>query len=419
MAETPTYSHHDIKRYLQRTMSPQEMHAFEKALMDDPFLADALEGFSAGDQKLADTHLARIQQQLTGEREETKIVPLVVKKGTWWKAAAVVIMIVCGGVISYSLLNKQEDRTPIAQEMTATSGDTMMLQPNQAPAAQKPLAKSAEPVENLSGLQQESAASSRAYSRAAPAPSRLDNRQADEAARVPAAASKSSTIADPVTTEAYDKIEQARSGKASPLPVVSALNEFKGKVTGKNGEPVPFASVTANETRQETTSDAKGEFMLKDPDSVVNVTVNSIGYSTATATLNQRQLNRVALEKESQALSEVVIVGYGSRKKKATTGADSAAAAEPVGGWKNFSQYLNRQIDSLQTTAGKGMYVSDDVVLEFLINREGKPSQIEVPDQINKAVAGKAVEILTNGPRWKSLKKNKKVKVIIPFGSGK
>ena len=45
MAETQPYGHLEIQRYLQHSMSPQEMHEFEKALMNDPFLADALEGF--------------------------------------------------------------------------------------------------------------------------------------------------------------------------------------------------------------------------------------------------------------------------------------------------------------------------------------------------------------------------------------
>jgi hypothetical protein len=39
------YSAHDIERYLNRQMNAAEMHAFEKAMMDDPFLADAVDGY--------------------------------------------------------------------------------------------------------------------------------------------------------------------------------------------------------------------------------------------------------------------------------------------------------------------------------------------------------------------------------------
>jgi hypothetical protein len=36
----------DIERYYSGKMSPQERHALEKAALDDPFLADALEGYT-------------------------------------------------------------------------------------------------------------------------------------------------------------------------------------------------------------------------------------------------------------------------------------------------------------------------------------------------------------------------------------
>jgi hypothetical protein len=37
---------HDIDRYLKGEMSPEEMYAIERKALDDPFLADALEGSS-------------------------------------------------------------------------------------------------------------------------------------------------------------------------------------------------------------------------------------------------------------------------------------------------------------------------------------------------------------------------------------
>lgn len=37
----------DIERYLRGDMTPDEMHALEKKALEDPFLADALEGGSA------------------------------------------------------------------------------------------------------------------------------------------------------------------------------------------------------------------------------------------------------------------------------------------------------------------------------------------------------------------------------------
>jgi hypothetical protein len=87
MADTHAYNHTDITRYLQRTMSPQEMHDFEKALMDDPFLADALEGYSNADETVAERHLSEIE---------------------WWRIAAIVVVIAFGGLLIFALNGKDE-----------------------------------------------------------------------------------------------------------------------------------------------------------------------------------------------------------------------------------------------------------------------------------------------------------------------
>ena len=39
------YTSEDFKRYYSGTMTAAERHALEKAALDDPFLADALEGY--------------------------------------------------------------------------------------------------------------------------------------------------------------------------------------------------------------------------------------------------------------------------------------------------------------------------------------------------------------------------------------
>jgi len=49
------YTAADIEKYWKGKLSSAEMHAMEKAAMDDPFLADALEGYK--DTNLADLDL--------------------------------------------------------------------------------------------------------------------------------------------------------------------------------------------------------------------------------------------------------------------------------------------------------------------------------------------------------------------------
>lgn len=45
-AEHIYYTLQDIERYLNGSMTPQEMHELEKAALTDPLLADAIDGYS-------------------------------------------------------------------------------------------------------------------------------------------------------------------------------------------------------------------------------------------------------------------------------------------------------------------------------------------------------------------------------------
>jgi hypothetical protein len=45
------YTAEDILEYLSGKLSPSEMHAMEKAALDDPFLAEAMEGYAGMQEK--------------------------------------------------------------------------------------------------------------------------------------------------------------------------------------------------------------------------------------------------------------------------------------------------------------------------------------------------------------------------------
>ena len=422
MAEAPLYNHQDIARYLQHQMSRQEMHAFEKALMDDPFLADALEGFSAADPALTQAHMAGIEQGLANRREKTKIVALLPKKTPWRKVAAVIIVIAAGGAFSYSLFRDKKDTIIVAQKMTSDSirgTARQQAQAGTAPAEQSRAAPDQQESKSLPVSPGEGSLASSSKKQARSAPASGSYKMEDTVSLALSGRMAGIAISDSAAPAPVSRNEMA---KASPMKesAVAVLNEFTGKVTDTSGEPIQFASITENKTRAATSTDANGNFILRAPDTVISITVNSAGFSGGTATIKSREKsNKITLEKGSQSLAEVVTVGYGSTKKKSIAGADSSGAAEPVGGWKNFRQYLNRQIDSLHTAASKDQYMSDDVVLEFSIDKQGNPANIQVPEQASQAVANKAVEILSNGPKWKNKKSDKKVKVVIPFRSGK
>ena len=64
----------DFERYHNGSMSPLEMHQLEKAAMEDPFLADALEGYAFTQTPGEDR--AWLQSQLQAKTEGAKVVPI-------------------------------------------------------------------------------------------------------------------------------------------------------------------------------------------------------------------------------------------------------------------------------------------------------------------------------------------------------
>ena len=89
-----TYSLADIQRYLQGGMSAKEMHDLERAALEDPFLADALEGYSEADMQQAQQHLAQIETAVR-QQHESKVVALPpLKKYRSWQVAASIILLI-------------------------------------------------------------------------------------------------------------------------------------------------------------------------------------------------------------------------------------------------------------------------------------------------------------------------------------
>jgi TonB-linked SusC/RagA family outer membrane protein len=92
-------------------------------------------------------------------------------------------------------------------------------------------------------------------------------------------------------------------------------------VDGSTGEPVTGASIVAKDDKTiGTTSDHLGNFQLSLPPKVDALQVSLLGYETQIVTLTGRLPLEIVLTEDSQWLSEVIVVGYGSQKKETLTG---------------------------------------------------------------------------------------------------
>lgn len=130
-----------------------------------------------------------------------------------------------------------------------------------------------------------------------------------------------------------------------------------GRVTDqKDGLPLVGASVTVKGTSVGTTTDADGKFNLKVPSSATTIVVSSVNFESIEISISNKSSVTVSLRSSDKALEEVVVVAYGTQRKKELTGAVTKVAGDklkdlPVAG---PDQALQGQAAGVQVTAQSG-----------------------------------------------------------------
>ena len=96
---------------------------------------------------------------------------------------------------------------------------------------------------------------------------------------------------------------------------------LSGKITAaKDNSPLPGASVAVKGTATGTVTSATGEFTLQVSDTD-SLEISLIGFNKQTIAVNGRNSITIALEDGTTGLDEIVVVGYGTEKKRLNTGA--------------------------------------------------------------------------------------------------
>lgn len=103
----------------------------------------------------------------------------------------------------------------------------------------------------------------------------------------------------------------------------------KGVVADKTGFPLPGANVTEKGTANGTITDLDGNFSLNVSKKGAVLVVSFIGYSSKEIAV-KNNIVEVILEEDLKLLDEVVVVGYGTMKKRDVTGAITSVSSEAI-----------------------------------------------------------------------------------------
>ena len=137
------------------------------------------------------------------------------------------------------------------------------------------------------------------------------------------------------TDYGYQIIDRQVLIKTAPSPVSSVpgiqqnQKAIAGIIKDVNGEPIIGANVVEKGTTNGTVTDIEGRTSLNVAPSATLV-VSYIGYTTSEIVVGNKTDLAISLKEDSEMLDEVVVVGYGTMKKKDLTGAVAAVKGDDL-----------------------------------------------------------------------------------------
>ncbi|PWT75125.1 MAG: hypothetical protein C5B59_09585 [Bacteroidetes bacterium] len=409
------YSAADIIKYLNGELSPLEMHAMEKAALEDPFLADAVEGMYQSFERdhlekfPADIHeiRSRLSQRVNQQRTP---VPAPFIFG--WKVAAAVLIILFAGGLTVYLVNQHPNVSPIARQANsspkvATDSNVSAVQPNvskpgsdKAIQAEQEIAKSEKPS---------SVVIHRHKKRKSVRPRSKSDLSSNEAEVL--AKNKNADVNKniPAPMAAQEKRSDAPVAQYEYRGNPSILSSFYGKVTDEHNKPIASAFIASKDKKVQALTDDDGNFKLNTvkQDSVIAVEIRSDGYNPAYITLNSHGVPNIIMLRETNI--NAGHFGKSNAKKRVIPEQQTDQDAEPEHGWDDYSNYLQKNKRPPNDSLGlKGI-----VTVSFTVDKKKKLSDFYIEQSLGPEYDAEAIRLIKEGPSWKTLKKKSATVVVV------
>ena len=111
---------------------------------------------------------------------------------------------------------------------------------------------------------------------------------------------------------------------------VAEGRKVSGTVVSENGEPLAGAFIVIKGTNLGTTTDSKGNFTIKVEDNNAVIVVSHVNYEKQEILVGAAEVIKFSLKLSNNELNQVVVVGYGTQKKKDLTGSVSVVTAKDL-----------------------------------------------------------------------------------------
>ncbi|HEY1054043.1 MAG TPA: TonB family protein [Emticicia sp.] len=415
IAEKNVLTAEDLKRYEAGEMTFQEMHRVEKILLEQPFYADATEGFSEikKDRISTDKNLNDLKARLGNRinQDTNKPAPVFTISKIWKPVSMAAALILVFTGLYYLIVDNQKETDTALMEVGKVSTDNL----SEPGAASAPIAKEdktdfkkAEKVPQLAEKQKhvyQNSNQAHAIVKELPPPAQEEfengiipkNDEADkivtEIAPSPAVAASAPTALKKKTIEDREvaPVESRPSGSAGRL----AGAAITGTVVNGDNEPMKDVTINISGRSDGVRTDEEGKFSLKDARRGDIIVFNSAIMPQMEIALNnlpskivysEQNINLPNKPKVSVSSPNEVMFGNVSTKPK------------PEFGWEAFDVYL-KENTKLPPKAQQAN-IEGRVIVNFNINEKGELSGFTIIRSLGYGCDEEAIRIIKNGPKW-------------------
>lgn len=136
----------------------------------------------------------------------------------------------------------------------------------------------------------------------------------------------------------------------------TAQGVISGNVVDEENNPLPGVTIVFKGTTNGTTTDFDGNYQVSVPDEAYILVFSYIGFKKQEVMIDGRSVINVQMSMDIGQLSEIVVIGYGSREKSDVTGAMATITPKDFnpGVISNPAELMQGRISGVQVTPSSG-----------------------------------------------------------------
>ena len=169
-----------------------------------------------------------------------------------------------------------------------------------------------------------------------------------------------------------------------PSSLSAQSTAVSGHVAGSDGVGIPAVSVQELNTTNGTTTNTSGDFSLNVSNPNATLIFSSLGYNSQTISLDGRTNITVTLVGSVTQLEQVVVIGYGTQKKKDLTGASATVKGSDIANVPvlTATQAIQGKVAGVQITSSGAPGSAPDVRIRGVGSILGGAAPLYVVDGI-------------------------------------